>query len=180
MSPLEIGAGVFACVFGAAMLGLFIRDALPEHHLSEDSKDVVKLGTALIATMAALVLSLLISSAKNSFDRMDSELVENAARVISLDRALANYGPETRDVRDLLKRSYAARINLLFPIEKTQAEKEDAAEAVVGAEGIPTKLWELSPQNDAQRALRSQAVEIANEICPRAGYCFCKKKNRSR
>ena len=164
MSPLEIGAGVFACVFGAAMLGLFIRDALPEHHLSEDSKDVVKLGTALIATMAALVLSLLISSAKSSFDKMDSELVENAARVISLDRALANYGPETRDVRDLLKRSYAERIDLLFPGEKTQTAKEDAAEAVMRWEGIQTKLWELSPQNDVQRGLRSRAVEIAGEI----------------
>jgi hypothetical protein len=164
VSPLEIGAGVFACVFGAAMLGLFIRDALPEHHLSEDSKDVVKLGTALIATMAALVLSLLISSAKSSFDKMDSELVENAARVISLDRALANYGPETRDVRDLLKRSYAERIDLLFPGEKTQTAKEDAAEAVMRWEGIQTKLWELSPQNDVQRGLRSRAVEIAGEI----------------
>ena len=63
MSALEIAAGVFACVFGAAMLGLFTGHALPAHHLSQDSKDVVKLGTALIATMAALVLSLLISSA---------------------------------------------------------------------------------------------------------------------
>jgi hypothetical protein len=164
VSPLEIGAGVFACVFGAAMLGLFIGNALPEHHLNQDSKDVVKLGTALIATMAALVLSLLISSAKSSFDKMDSELVENASRAISLDRALADYGPETREIRDLLKRSYAARIDLLFPGEKTRAEKEDTPEAVLQTESLRTKLWDLSPQNDAQRGLRSQAVEIAGEM----------------
>lgn len=164
MSPLGIALIVFACVFGAAMLGLFIGNALPEHHLSQDSKDVVKLGTALIATMAALVLSLLISSAKSSFDLMDSELVQNAARAVSLDRALADYGPETREIRDLLKRSYAARIELLFPSEKAQAEKEDAPDAVIRTEGIRAKLWELSPQNDAQRGLRSQAVEIASEM----------------
>ena len=121
MSSLGIALIVFACVFGAAMLGLFIGDVLPEHHLSQDTKDVVKLGTALIATMAALVLSLLISSAKSSFDLMDRELVQNAARVISLDRVLADYGPETREIRDLLKRAYAARIELLFPGDKSQA-----------------------------------------------------------
>jgi hypothetical protein len=92
---------VFACVFGSAMLGLFAGNVLPEHHLSQDSKDVVKLGTALIATMAALVLSLLISSAKNTFDKMSDELLQNAARVVSLDRDLADYGPETREIRDL-------------------------------------------------------------------------------
>lgn len=164
MSPLEISLIVFACVFGAALLGLFIGKALPEHHLSQDTKDVVKLGTALIATMAALVLSLLISSAKSSFDKMDAELVENAARAVSLDRDLADYGPETREVRDLLKRSYAARIELLFPSEKSREAKLDSSEQVVRTQNIRAKLWELSPQTDAQRWLRSQAVENAGEM----------------
>jgi hypothetical protein len=73
VSTLELALIVFACVFGAAMLGLFIGAALPEPHLSQETKDVVKLGTALIATMAALVLSLLISSAKTSFDKMTAQ-----------------------------------------------------------------------------------------------------------
>ena len=164
MSSLGIAWIVFACVFGGAMLGLFLGKSLPEHHLSPDSKDVVKLGTALIATMAALVLSLLISSAKASFDRMDAELVENAARVDSLDRVLADYGPETREIRDLLKRSYAARLELLFPGDQSEAGQVDTSLAVVRTEGILARLWELSPQSDAERGLRSQAVEIAGEI----------------
>jgi len=155
---------VFALVFGAAMLGLFIGNALPEHHLSQDSKDVVKLGTALIATMAALVLSLLISSAKSSFDKMDGELVENAARAITLDRALADYGPETREVRDLLKRTYAARIELLFPGDESRPAKLDTPEAVVRTESLRARLWELSPRNDAQRGLQSEAIQIAGEM----------------
>src|SRR5258706_15797020 len=146
------------------MLGLFVGDILPEHHLSSDTKDVVKLGTALIATMAALVLSLLISSAKSSFDKMDGELVENAARTVALDRVLADYGPETREIRDLLKRSYAARIALLFPTDSTRTETEDTAEAVVRTEGIRAKLWALSPQNDAQRGLRAQGVDLISEM----------------
>ena len=164
MSPLGIGLIVFACVLGAAMLGLFIGRVLPEHHLSQDTKDVVKLGTALIATMSALVLSLLISSAKSSFDLMDNELVQNAARAISLDRALADYGQETREIRDLLKRSYAARIQLLFPGDASRQAELDSPEQVVRTENIRAKLWELSPQNDAQHGLRSQALEISGEM----------------
>jgi hypothetical protein len=164
VTPLGIGLIVFACVFGAAMLGLLIGNALPAHHLSQESKDVVKLGTALIATMAALVLSLLISSAKQSFDRMNGELVENAARAILLDRVLADYGPETTEARDLLKRSYAAGIELLFPRDKTQTAQEDTPEAVVRMESLRATLWELSPHNDAQRGLRAQGVEIASAM----------------
>lgn len=164
MSPLAIAAIVFACVFGAALLGLLLGHVLPENHLSQESKDVVKLGTALIATMSALVLSLLISSAKSEFDRMDSELLQNAARVISLDRILADYGPETKEVRDLVKRGYSARIALLFPGEKLPAGAEDSAAAVIRTESLRAKLWELAPQSDAQRWLRSQAVEIASEM----------------
>src|SRR5580704_16527333 len=78
---------------------MFVRDALPEHHLSADSKDVVKLGIALIATMTALVLSLLVASAKGAFDTRSNQLVQTSADIILLDRALARYGPETGRAR---------------------------------------------------------------------------------
>jgi len=161
VSPVGIAWTAFGCVFGSALLGLFLQTVLPTEHLSQESKDVVKLGTGLIATMAALVLSLLISSAKSSFDRVSVELLENAARVISLDRVLADYGPETRDIRDTMKRGYAARLALLFHDEPSQGGKEDSPDAIVRTENLRAMLWDLSPQTDAQRGLRSQAVEIA-------------------
>jgi hypothetical protein len=164
MNELEMVALVFACVFGSAMLALFFGKALPAHHVSQVSKDVVMLGTALIATMAALVLGLLISSAKSSFDREDDELVQNGARVISLDQALADYGPETKEIRDLMKRAYAARIDLLFPRDELQTANEDTPDSVLHTENLRAKLWQLAPQNDAQRGLRSQALEIAGDI----------------
>ena len=92
MSSLTIALIIFACIFGSALLGQRLRAALPEHHLSADAKDVVKLATGLIATMSALVLGLLISTAKGSFDRINSELVQGAAAVLQLDRALAATG----------------------------------------------------------------------------------------
>src|SRR6516164_4119794 len=75
---------------------MYVQPALPKHHLSAESKDVVKLGIALIATMSALVLSLLVASAKSAYDTRSSQLVQVAADIILLDRALARYGPETK------------------------------------------------------------------------------------
>ena len=58
---------VFGCVFTGALLGMFFRTLVPKKHLSLDTQDVVKLRIAFIATMAALVLGLLIASAKNTY-----------------------------------------------------------------------------------------------------------------
>jgi hypothetical protein len=85
------------------MLGMALRAVLPDHHLSDDSRDVVKLGTGMIATLAALVLGLLIASAKGHFDAMNNGLVQAGSKVILLDRLMAQYGPETREARDLLR-----------------------------------------------------------------------------
>src|ERR1700730_1093902 len=107
---MAIGWIVFALVFGSALVAMFVRDALPEHHLSSDSKDVVKLGVALIATMSALVLSLLVDWAKSSFDTRSNQLVKACVDVILLDRALARYGPETNEARSLLQRWVATTV----------------------------------------------------------------------
>ncbi|MGA2401031.1 MAG: hypothetical protein ABSG91_04905 [Syntrophobacteraceae bacterium] len=105
MSPTEIALIVFACVFGGTVLGMLLRVVMPEHHLSEDSKDVIKLGMGLIATIAALVLGLVIATAKSSYDTQDTALKHSAAKIMLLDRVLANYGPETKETRDLIRRT---------------------------------------------------------------------------
>ena len=105
VSAMAISWVVFACLFGAALLGMLLRSSLPEHHLNEDSKDVVKLGMALIATMSALLLGLLIASAKGSFDAQSGEVAQISANIIQLDRILARYGPETKGIRDVLRRT---------------------------------------------------------------------------
>lgn len=115
MSPIAISVIVLACVFGGALLGALLRVMLPEHHLSAESKDVVKLAMGLIATMSALVLGLLIASAKSSFDAQSSELKQVATSIILLDRAMAHYGPEAKDARDLLRRSVVSAIDRMWP-----------------------------------------------------------------
>jgi len=159
---MAIGWIVFALVFGSALLAMFAHSALPEHHLSSDSKDVVKLGIALIATMSALVLSLLVASAKSSYDTRSNQLVQASADIILLDRALALYGPETKEARSLLQRSVAATVEQFWPAEG--AKPIAIALGTSSVEALYGKIEELSPQSDVQRALRSQAETMALDV----------------
>ena len=162
MSAMAIGWIVFALVFGSALLAMFVHSKLPENHLSSDSKDVVKLGTALIATMSALVLSLLIASAKTAFDTRSNQLVQASADIILLDRALARYGPETKEARYLLQRSVAETIDRFWPAEGAKPLAIDPGTSPV--EALFDKIDALTPQNDNQRALRSQAETMALDV----------------
>jgi hypothetical protein len=141
------------------MCGILLRRALPQDHLSSDSKAVVTMSMGLVATMAALVLGLLVSSAKNFYDAQSAELTQMSAKVVLLDRLLAHYGPETKEVRDLLRGTVADSIDRIWPHERAQSSILGApspdSEALIG------KIQALSPKDDRQRSLQAQAVSTA-------------------
>ena len=164
MSPTVVALIILVIVFGGAMCGLWLQQVLPDQHLSADTKDVVRLATALVATISALVLSLLVSSANSSFARFDDELTQNAARVIMLDRTLDEYGPSTRAIRDSLKARFERRMELVYATEAEQAETTDRFGAVTQEENIDSRLFALEPQGPAQQGLQARALELNNEI----------------
>jgi hypothetical protein len=164
MNALAIGVVTLACVFGGALLGLFLRSVLPEHHLREDSKDVVKLVTGLIATLSALVLGLLIASAKSSFDAVNDGFSDGTARALLVDRVLAQYGPEAKEVRDLVRRATAQRLRQLFPDETAPGAAMDALRGSAALEEVQTRVRALAPGNDTQRALQSRALQILGDL----------------
>ena len=164
MNPIAIGLLVLVCTFGGALLGMFLRTVLPAHHLNDASKDVVKLVTGLIATLAALVLGLLVASSKNSFDTVNEGFRESAAKIILLDRALAQYGPETKEIRELLKAGFAARVEQYFPKGQSGNAALNSPQATATMEGFQQRLRALSPQNDTQRALQSRALELTDAV----------------
>src|SRR5216110_3821688 len=121
MSSTITAAIVFGCLFGAGLLGMCIRAALPEHHLTADTRDAVRIGMGLVATMAALVLGLLVASTKGTYDTQKSEVTQMAAKIVFLDRVLANYGSETAESRELLHRSVGSAISHMWP-DKTSSQ----------------------------------------------------------
>jgi len=164
VSPLTISLVAFGCIFGGTLLGIFCRELLPDHHLSEESKDTVKLGIGMIATLTALVLGLMIASAKGNFDTMGSEFRQAGAKIVSLDRVMADYGPETKEARDLLRRVVATLLERIWPDELTERTGAKALESGAGIEAIQKILRELSPRNDAQRWLQSRALQLSSDI----------------
>jgi hypothetical protein len=164
LSSLTIGLISAACIFGGALLGLLLQGLLPQHHLRDNSKDTVKVVAGTIATLSALVLGLLVGSAKSSFDATNTAIVQNGAKIILLDRVLAAYGPETKDVREQLRRAVAAGIEMFWPEEKAPGSGMATFEKANAMEKIQEKLRDLKPATDAQRQLLSQAEQISNDM----------------
>ena len=160
MSSLEISSIALVCVFGGALLGLALRTVLPEGHLNADTKDAVKVGMSLVATMAALVLGLLVAAAKSSYDQQRTEMTDMSSKIVLLDRLLAHYGPETQEQRNLL-RNAATRI-----LDQTWAKNSvgHLEPPATGGEVLYEKLQALTPKDESQRSLKAQAVTIATGI----------------
>lgn len=164
MAPIEVALIVLACVFAGALLGMGLRVLIPEHHLSADTKDVIKLGMGLIATMTALVLGLMIATAKSSYDTQDDAVKHTAARVLLLDRMLSSYGPETKEAREVLRQTVASRLAAIWPEDRFQRARLDAPETVTADRTIEAMILQLAPQNEAQRWLQTEALRVGRDI----------------
>jgi hypothetical protein len=158
MNELLISFLVFAVIFGGALAGAAVRPRLSEKHLQPDSKDVVKMTTGLIGTLAALVLGLLIASAKGSFDQKTSQVRQMTAKIILLDDLLAQYGPQAIPARTRLRQSIEPLANGIWHEGAIPAAKPVRFEASAQATAFENELQNLSPANDVQRSLQSRAI----------------------
>jgi hypothetical protein len=160
MSSITTSLIVFVCILGSGLFGLLLHAALPERHLSGDSKDAVKVGVGLVGTMAALVLGLLVASAKASYDAQGAQLIQLSANVVLLDRVLAHYGAETKEARDLLRE----RVTRFLEVTWSPTSADSTGAAPGSGEAIYDKIQGLSPKDDRQRSLQAQAWSLAMSL----------------
>ena len=165
MHPVGIGFVTFACAFGGALLGNYIRTLLPPTHLSKESQDIMRLGMGLVATMTALLLGLVTASARSSFDSQDSAIRTSMSNILTADRLLARYGPETKaDTRSpetgggipppdnvagrrVDRRGLRRRHNLGYRSKQ-----------------IENQILQLSPATDTQRWFKAEALKLSEEV----------------
>lgn len=164
MSPLLAGTVVFASALGGALGGLWLRTVLPRHHLDNDTRDTVKLGIGLVATMTALVLGLVTASAKSSFDAVDNAVKDAAIDVLALDRLLARYGPETEPIRAALKQAVQHRVEMIWPQNGAGPTQLDVGKGPTAVESLADGVRALQPATDSQRYLQGQAQEVAERL----------------
>lgn len=144
-----------------------MSNRLPEHHLDDSSRDTVKTGIGLIATMTALVLGLVTASAKSSFDAAETAVRYLAVDVLTLDRALARYGPESEPIRKALGHAVETRIEAIWPSgrgRKPPSADPVAAGTTSETEQITEALRELKPQDDVHRAIKARALDLSETM----------------
>jgi hypothetical protein len=143
------------------MLATRLHALLPKHYFDNESRDTVKVGIGLIATMTALVLGLVTASAKNSFDSVNTAVKTFATQTLALDRTLARYGAETGDIRKELQRVVGGRIELIWPQDSS---KPVSLDPLSGSEEIARAIRNLKPKDDFQRALQARALDLGETL----------------
>ena len=164
LTPLLMSLAAFVCIFAGTFLGIFVRRKLPGHHLSGDTKDIVRQGTGLIATLASLVLGLLIASANGRYEAENSHIKQLVAHVILLDNALALFGPDADAVRALLRRDVGLAADRIWSESRPEFGRQRPFRADAEALAIYDEVLRLAPKTDAQRFYQSRAMDTLVEI----------------
>jgi Protein of unknown function (DUF4239) len=164
MNSLETSAIIFGCSFGMGLLGMLLNFKLPDHHLDVGSRDVVKLVLGLIATVSALVLSLLIASGSSTFQAQQNEVQSLSVNVILLDRVLSFYGPDAKEPRDLLRQGLITVHDRIWSSDGARAPELDPRATQRVTDDFVASVRALAPKNDSQATLKSQAMQIGQNL----------------
>ena len=158
MNSALVGVVVFVFVFGGALAGLAIR--VPGSHQDAETRDLVKLVMGLVATITALVLSLLIASAHSSYDTQNNEVQQLGAQIVQLDGLFAHYGPEANDCRAQLRRMVEAELARLWPDAAATGGSAHASQSYRPAEDLFATVADLTPKSEAQRSAQGRALQL--------------------
>jgi len=164
VSSIAIASVFLGCSFGAALIGMILHEKLPGHHLQGNSLEVVKLSVGLIASMSALVLSLLIASASNSYNQQKNELNALAANIVLLDRTLEFYGSDAKAARDRLRDLVRQTHDRIWSPEGVRPEVLASMETQSSVRANVEQLLSLSPQTDLQRLMQGRAIQESDSI----------------
>src|SRR6516162_3622246 len=160
MVNILIGLISFAAIFGGVLLGRFAANRLPDHHLSSETQSAVTVSVAVIGTLSALVLGLMITTANNSFKARSDELRELSLQLIRMDRNLRRYGPEADDARAKLRLWAIAKTQELFP-EKGQSAPSSLT-TIEKLESVQDALLVLTPKDERQKYLRTLCLTLSS------------------
>jgi hypothetical protein len=162
MHSLGIAVVIFIILTASALLGLRLGRRLPGHHQGSETKEAVRIGMGSVATMAALLLGLLVASTKSAYDTEKGEVIEMAAKLIFLDQVLRDFGAEADGCRKLVRESVESAVLRIWPA--AESPTGTLAPGAVWSQSLPKCILGLDAKNDAQRAFKEQAAEVAFDL----------------
>jgi hypothetical protein len=160
MSPISIAAVFLASTCAAAAIGLIAQRLLPEHHLSSETKDTVRLAIGTITAMTALILGLATASAKNTFDLACRNVNESAVDLITIDRMLKRYGEEAADIRADVEQMIRRRLDWLADMGKGKFDNYDPLTSASWIEDAADRIHGLEPRDVRQKGIKDQLVKL--------------------
>jgi len=164
MDALGTSLIALAVILGGAFGGIWLRNVLPERHLADETKDVVRLGTGLIGTISALVLGLLIASANSSYDAQSGHIQHLAADIILLDQLLAQYGPEAKPAREDLRHAVDPVVKRIWRESQSGSARQSPVQVAGAGQDMAAIILHLAPQNDAQRIIKDRAIQTTADL----------------
>jgi hypothetical protein len=164
MTPIEIASIAFALASTGILLGRFTQKMVPEAYLGSDSKEAIKLSMGVVATLAALVLGLLVASANTTYGSRKSEINQITAYTILLDNLLAQYGGEAQTARDSLHRAIPAMVNRIWKEAQSGGLQAAPFKPTTEGEDFYQRIQNLEPSNDSQRELKQQITQVATDL----------------
>ena len=176
MSSNIIALVILAGSCGGLLLTMRLRHRLPPHHQEDATKDLIKIATGMMATLVALILGLLVSSAKTTFDTATAEVTQSGAQIIALDRTLRNYGPEAQPLRELLRSNLAGSIVRVWPGSVGHGGSVNRDDSSVLDE-FGEAIRKLSPRNQVQTHLQARAIDQAGELARARWLLFEQMQN---
>jgi hypothetical protein len=162
VTHLLIGLVSFAAIFGGALIGLFGAQRLPGHHLSRETQSAISVSVAVLGTLSALVLGLMISAANTSFSARSEKVRELSLQLIRMDRNLRRYGPEGLDARTKLREWAIAKTQQLFP-ERGRTNRS-SQETIVMLESVQDALLTLHPADERQTYLSTLCLRLSSTM----------------
>lgn len=164
MGSLATASVMFGCVLASTVVAMLVARRLPEHHLGDTSRDVVKLGLGVIGTLTALVLGLLVSATKGTYDAQSGSVRDLAAEIALLDRVLARYGPEASEARARLRALTQAVLDQVWPEHTSAAIDFSGGPSRHAGEVLFDSIAALEPRLGFQHLLKTRAQKMLLEL----------------
>jgi len=162
MDSMVISIVALVLLFGGALLGLFISERLPRHHLTSENKEVVMLGVGLVGTIAGIALGLLIGSAYSYQNQQTAELVQVSADVTALGKLLRHYGPEASEARESLRTTVEQVLASNWVTEQKQELK--SATTTSPLDRVYSQVRDLPAKDEGQRMIKSEALGLLKSL----------------
>jgi hypothetical protein len=163
LNPATVTVIVFAVIVAGIVVGRSIRRVLPPDHLTDETKNLVSVSMAVVATISALVLGLLISNANSSFTALGGQVTSLSAQIVRLDQILRRYGDDTNQARDILREYAERKAADLFPSDGAPAHLGNLSTYEL-LQQLEESLLKLKPANPRDQWWLSQALTLAGKI----------------